>query len=90
MEMLTLGIGVLGIIGGVLTIITFFVKRDSATKDAERRITEIEVKQELYKEEIDLIRASVNTVESKMIDKLDQLTNKIESLNDRLIDILNK
>lgn len=90
MEILSIIIGILGVVGGVITIISFFVKRDTATKDAERRITEIEVKQQLYKEEIDLIRANVLTVESKVFDKLDHLSDKIESLNEKIIDILKK
>lgn len=90
MEILSIIIGILGVVGGVITIISFFVKRDTATKDAERRITKIEVKQQLYKEEIDLIRANVLTVESKVFDKLDHLSDKIESLNEKIIDILKK
>ncbi len=90
MEILSIIIGILGVVGGIITIISFFVRRDTATKDAERRITEIEVKQQLYKEEIDLIRANVLTVESKVFDKLDHLSDKIESLNEKIIDILKK
>lgn len=90
MEILSIIIGILGVVGGVITIISFFIRRDTATKDAERRITEIEVKQQLYKEEIDLIRANVLTVENKVFDKLDHLSDKIESLNEKIIDILKK
>jgi len=87
MELLTTIVGILGVVGGVITIISFFVRRDNATKDAERRITEIEVKQELYKEELDLLRSSVGSIETKLMDKLDSLASKFDSLYEKFIDL---
>ena len=89
MEPITLIISVLGIAGGIITVLSFFMNRDKTTSTAERRITEIEVKQQLYKEELDALKGSVNTVETRLMDKLDALANKFDALVDRLIDFKN-
>jgi len=87
MEPITLIISVLGIAGGIITILSFFMNRDKSTSTAERRITEIEVKQELYKEELDNLKGSVDTVETRLIVKIDALSGKLDALVDRLIDL---
>lgn len=89
MEPITLTISVLGIAGGIITILSFFMNRDKTTSTAERRITEIEVKQGLYKEELDTLKGSVTTVETRLMDKIDALSLKFDSLLEKVIDMIN-
>lgn len=83
----TLIVAILGISGGIITILSFFMNRDKNTTSAERRITEIEVKQEIYKKELDNLKGSVDTVETRLMDKLDNLGLKFDALSMKFIDI---
>lgn len=89
MDSITLTLSVLGVSGGLITILSFFMNRDRVKNDAERRLTEIEVKQKVYKEELDELRGSVNVVETKLMDKIDGLVLKFDSLYEKFIDIKN-
>lgn len=101
MEIAGIVMTILGIVGGGITILNFLRNRDkdkseevTKSKDESNKIntkiTELEVRLEVYKEELDNLKRSVNTIETKMVDKMDALNFKLDTLNEKLIQLIAK
>lgn len=80
-------ITILGIAGGIITIFSFFMNRDKGTRDSEKRITEIEVKVSIYKEDIDRVKKDLHLIDTKFGEKLDSMSAKFDEIYRELIKV---
>lgn len=67
-------------------VFTWLKSRDKMTSDKERETTELKVRLELYKEELDSLKARVDNLDTKLMQKVEDLSKKIDEIILKLMD----
>jgi len=84
---------IIGLMGAAFAVVQFLKGRDKEQKefqlenqkrDTER--AELKIRIEIYKNELDALRARVDTLDIKLMEKIESLSNKIDKLMLNIMD----
>lgn len=74
------------VLGVAFGIFSFLKTRDKYNSEKEREITELKIRIELYKEELDGLKERVDTLDTKLMEEVKTLGMKLDQVILKLID----
>lgn len=67
-------------------IFAWLKTRDKSNSEKERETTELKIRLELYKEELDALKLRVDNLDTKLMQKVEDLSKKIDEIILKLMD----